>query len=359
MQVKVNKLEELVRGSGVDFRENRVSWIFACPRCRKKDKVYLRKKDGRFVCWYCATIDSYQGRPEILLKDLLGRSIKDLREVLYGAAYDISDGVQVAIEFSDFFEEKEEIPEELHKFLPLATPAGFRAIDHPSASRGLQYLTARGIPLQAAKYYRLRYSPEERRVIFPIEVGGVCVGWQARTVEQTEIFDEVQQKTFKRIKVLTQCGPHVRDRALMFQDRMQNCDHAVLCEGPVDAIKCHMAGGNVAAMGKSVSEDQVETILRSGVKKVYLGLDPDAAREITRLCRRMCSVEVFLMSVPPGLAVPKDFTDLSKGTKEAEDFGDMGFKQALQCFRDAKKVVSSLTFLPPATDFFSVRGFSV
>lgn len=355
MGLNLKKLEDLLQGSGVDYRENRVSWVLTCPRCSKKDKVYLRKKDGRFICWYCATVNGYQGRPEYLLKDLLNRSVCDLQEVLYGASFNAADGTGVEpIVFTDFFSEQEEIPEDLLNFLPLIPPPTFLSLDRPGAAKGAAYLAARGIPIQASNFYRLRYCPEERRVIFPIEVGGVCVGWQARTIDATEVWSEERQRTFRRIKVLTKCGAHVRERALMFQDRM-SVGHAVLCEGPVDAIKAHMAGGNVAAMGKSVSEYQIETILRAGVKKIFLALDPDAAAEITRLCRRVStSAEVFMMKVSPDTQVPVDFSDLSKGVRPAEDFGDMSFKQVRDCFLNAKKIVSSLTFIAPATDFFSV-----
>jgi hypothetical protein len=65
-------------------------------------------------------------------------------------------------------------------------------------------------------------------------------------------------------KILT-TGP--RDTVLMFQDRLATSDHAIICEGPVDALKCHLVGGNVATMGKVVSSRQIEIIKGSAASR--------------------------------------------------------------------------------------------
>jgi DNA primase len=120
----------------------------------------------------------------------------------------------------------------------------------------------------------------------------------------------------------------------MFADRLIGSDHVVVCEGPIDAIKMHKAGGNVATMGKSIGAGQVKTLRdptrlsreqmsvlsTSGVRKVYLALDPDAVKETARLAREMSDLEVYVIRPPKG----------------AKDIGELSLDEAHQCFLNAE-----------------------
>ncbi len=337
----VHALEELVKSSNLSYHENSVSWIFNCPRCAKRDKLYLRKRDGRFVCWHCATTIGYQGRPEFALRDLLGVSIAELRARLYGDGYEASEGSYVNVPaVADYFSDQDDVPEGLLPLKLMPFPLEFVPMDHVHAERAREYLAARGIDLGLAMEYGLHYNPVERRVIFPISVDGRLVGWQARTIEASEWWDEELQKKMRRPKILTPRGVD-RERCLMFQDRLRGSSHAVLCEGPVDALKCHRVGGNVASMGKSVSTGQLALLRDYDVRRVYLALDPDAAAEITRLCRELSDLEVYLMKVP----------------KPYSDFGEMSLAEVERAFLAAERVNAGFGFLPPAADFYStLRG---
>lgn len=84
----------------------------------------------------------------------------------------------------------------------------------------------------------------------------------------------------------------------MFSDRI-NAEHAVLCEGPIDALKAHLCGGNVAALGKGVSSHQLELLKHSGITRLYLALDPDAFVESQNILKLMVQyVEVYDMRPP-------------------------------------------------------------
>jgi DNA primase len=85
----------------------------------------------------------------------------------------------------------------------------------------------------------------------------------------------------------------------MFQDNLINSPHAIICEGPVDALKCHLIGGAVATMGKNVSKRQIEIINNSGVGRVYVALDPDAVTEIKHLLQAFPDKETHLLQPPP------------------------------------------------------------
>lgn len=299
-------LERIIKGSGIPFRQNTIAWIFACPRCSKKDKLYIRKRDGRFVCWVCREIDRFQGRPEFALRELLDRSLKDLQEELYGD--DIPDQmVEFELDLRDLLEEEDEIalPPE-----PKVTtfPFDFYGPEHPLFADGARYLHGRGMNIDHVRTYDIRYCPaytqgsmkrSDRRVIFPVKIDGELIGWQARLIDPSEHVTE-DGRVFKIPKILT--SESLRDtgaRFLMFQDRLKASGHCVLAEGPVSAIKAHLCGGNVASMGKAVTERQLETVLSSGIKKVYLALDRDAAEDATRLLHLLPEeIEVFLL-LPP------------------------------------------------------------
>jgi hypothetical protein len=328
-------LRELVEGSGLSHRKNSVSWIFTCPKCEKRDKLYIRQRDGRFICWTCATTIGYQGRPEFALRDLLRMPLADLRVRLYGEdGHHYSPGNNLALpDLADFFSPQESIPFDLVPLKEMPFPLDFYPIDEPEATRGREYLAGRGIDLPLAVKYGLRYHPLESRVIFPVVVDGVNVGWQARTILPTKVITaDGTPRTI--LKVVTPKGVD-RNRCVMFQDNLKGSRHAILTEGPIDAIKADLCGGNIATMGKSVSGGQLQLLRASGIKRIYLGVDPDAAAEMTRLCREFADIEVFQVTPAEGF----------------EDLGAMPLEGVLQRFRAARRISAANVFLPPLRDW--------
>lgn len=324
-EIDVTALKSLVEDSGISFRQNSVSWIFTCPKCSKKDKLYLRKRDGQFVCWYCATTEGYRGRPEFALRDLLSMPIADIKARLYGEdGFHYSPGSILGLPpLEDFFDREEFIPYSLVPLKEVPFPLDYYPIEEPEAKRGLDYLAGRGIDLALAQRYGVRYFPENCRVIFPVVVDGRTVGWQGRTV----IDDSM--------KILTDPKGLDRNRCLMFQDRLKGSRHAVMTEGPIDAIKCDLCGGNVSAMGKSVSRGQLQILRDAGIESLYLGVDPDAAAEMTRLCREMADFKLYHLTPAPGF----------------KDLGEMSPEGVLERFRVAPRVSAANVFLPPLRDW--------
>jgi hypothetical protein len=338
MSLDTKALEQLVRGSGLTYRENSVSWIFTCPRCSKKDKLYLRKRDGRFVCWRCASTQRFQGHPEYALRELLGMPLRDLQQKLYGDLT-FSDTPFASLELRDFFGDEDEIPYDL----PIPTtffPEDFFPIDDSRARKGRRYLEEeRGIGVELAQKFGLRYHPQSMRVIFPIVVRGNLVGWQGRHIRPK--WTDENGRVWEVPKIET--GPNTReykfqdrDRCLMFQDTLDGADAAILLEGPIDGIKCHLGpAATVVSMGKSVSNGQLNILRNSGIKRLYLGIDPDAADEKTRLCRAFSDIEVYEML--PTL----------------EDFGKMSPEEVVPVFLNARRITAGRIFMPPHVDFFT------
>jgi hypothetical protein len=72
-------------------------------------------------------------------------------------------------------------------------------------------------------------------------------------------------------------------------------------------------------MGKVVSKGQIDLILKSGVKKVYLALDPDAAMETQKLLGVLADLECYLLQPPNG----------------KKDIGELSLEEAYEAFLNA------------------------
>lgn len=328
LHVDTQALRRIVESSGLRFRSTPISWIFTCPRCMKKDKLYIRKRDGRYICFsgQC-TRERFSGkRPEFALRYLVKLSIRDIKAALYGL------GPTSPIEAEDpmFFDDDDEVIEEEdnEEFKILTFPYHYYPLDHKFAEKGREYLLGRGISVQLAMQYDIRYSPIEKRVIFPVYVNGDLLGWQGRIVVANEWLDEVKGKMASVSKI--ESSPSLpKEHVLMFQHRLDNSPHVVLCEGPVDAIKAHLCGGNVAAMGKGVSPGQLECTRQAGVRRFYSGLDPDAATEVGRLISEMdAEMECFQLEPP-----------------EDKDLGALSCEEVYDLFRSARRVDSTNIFI--------------
>ena len=59
MVLNPQKLNKYIKDLGISFKETSKSFIFNCPLCNGKDKLYVRKNDGRFRCFKCATDNGF------------------------------------------------------------------------------------------------------------------------------------------------------------------------------------------------------------------------------------------------------------------------------------------------------------
>lgn len=341
MACESEALASFIEDAGLSYKQNSVSFIFDCPRCRKKDKLYMRKRDGKFICWFCATTEGYRGNPEIALSDLAQRSIRDVVKALYGSRYQ-GPVTTLNLRVCDFYGDDDIVDPDAVDVPTMQMPHDYFPIDHEFAKIGAEYLAGRGIPLEVAKRYNLHYAPVKRRVVFPVELDGRLVGWQERLVVPNRYWNEEQQKFIEAPKMLSSRGIPTAN-VVMFADRLKGSDHVVVCEGPIDAIKMDWAGGNVATMGKAIGPGQVKTLrdpsrltrqhvgimANSGIKRVFLALDPDAAAENARLVRAFSDLEVFQVVVPAGY----------------KDIGELTFQQARDAFKNAQQIGPGAMFL--------------
>ncbi len=242
-----------------------------------------------------------------------------LKEKLYGSGFKFQDSLKLNLKDLWGYEE-EEFGFELEEELP-EVPWDPNIVDYkdPKFEPGFKYLRSRGLDDRHVMEYDIRYNPVSKRVIFPVKVNNRLLGWQGRYIENTTFVRDGREIHLP--KVVTSTGLK-KDLVLMFQDRLKGRDHCILTEGPVSALKANLCGGNVASMGKNVSDKQLDIIVKS-VPKLYLGLDPDAAKEIDTICRKLYGkIKLYHLPPPPG----------------REDLGDATEEEVLCAYRSAEEL---------------------
>lgn len=316
------KLEEFIKNSGISYKSNGRSFIFDCPLCHKNNKLYIRKSDGLFVCFVCKNDRRFRGAAEFALQELTRRSLDDIRQELYGLNGPIASQY-LDIKLNFFIEDEDDLDELFDEEFcappeQIFWPWDAVKLDHTWARPGVDYLQGRGVPAKIAIDYDIRYSPTKRTILFPVKNAGTLVGYQHRIIDPELI--EVNGELVKRLKTWSS-DDMPRESMLMFQHRVTG-DHAILTEGPMDCLKTHFCGGGVASMGKAVSKAQIEILLRSGIRKLYLALDPDAASEIIPIMEKVGKMPVYQLEIPP----------------EYKDIGDVPMRQVPSIFSKAKEL---------------------
>lgn len=312
MSIESN-LIKLLKENDCQYEENWQSYIFTCPKCNKIEKLYLRKRDARFICWYCAGRIGYSGKGEYFLSDLLGQNVTDLKDAIYGPQ-------ELTLDI-DWTVEWEKPPEDV-EFVVYKYPYDFYTLDEKISAKGVAYLESRGISLEVGLKYDVRYCPTSRSVVFPIKKDGYLLGWQERlTVPHEVVVDGILYKTNK-----TKTARGVdRENLVMWANTITG-PTVVLCEGPITALKAYKCGGFAATMGKVVTKHQMFLLKRMGVKTIYMALDVDARIESDRLVREWC-LDFDFMDM-----YPRPWEVLKKG----QDQGDLDPDLVLRQFKAAR-----------------------
>lgn len=303
-----DNLVKLIKQSGITHKENAISFIFTCPKCNKKDKLYIKKSTGQFICFFCVTTVGFKGKSEYALNLLLERPYKDIQKDIYDNIEQKAEAF-IKVNIKDF-EDDDEIEKEIKVLETFTYPLDYYELDHEFSIKGAEYLRSRGLNVDYCKEYDIRYSPTEQRIVFPVKENDIIYGWQKRTITNNSNIPKILG------------SKHLpKNQTLMFIDRIKGLDYTVLCEGPVDALSAHLCGGNVATMGKQVSEGQMLLLLNNNIKKVYLALDPDAYVEMDNLYQKWKHVFDFY---------------LMQATKK--DLGEMNYEEVYSLFKSAPKI---------------------
>lgn len=152
-----------------------------------------------------------------------------------------------------------------------------------------KYLLSRGMEEEDIAYYDLGIS--NGRVVFPDYIDNRLTYWVSRSYGPTSYGPKYFNcPGVKRSNQLYNLG--------RFLSRSQ--DSIVITEGPISAI---VAGRDaVATYGKMVTYDQITTIQRLPIQRVYVALDPDAKKEALKVAKSLAStsLQVKLVCLPKG-----------------------------------------------------------
>jgi DNA primase len=287
-------LKDLVESGSVPYKTNSRSYVLACPMCGK-EKLYVERTTGLSKCFRC----EWKGFADYCLAKVYKQSVEDLAVLLYGVPLVIGQTIEDRV-FKDYWLEQDEddfIGDAIDYPPEMAPDPEWVDILSPEGAKGREYLEGRGIPADLAARYGIKYHRSEARVVFPAVVDGLLRGWQGRCIYDTEKVDEETGKVYHVPKAKT--TGKIGGKLFLWQDGLRGLEHAVLVEGPIDAIKCHFAGGNICSLGKDVSQQQVDILIRSGIKRLYIGLDRDAVKDVERVTRKLDDYMELYRLLPP------------------------------------------------------------
>lgn len=286
----------------ISYYETKKSYVTKClnPGCGKSDHFYIRKSNGRSICFKCGTKMGWQG----IVSRLAGVSY----EAAYGLIFGGGAGDTVALPMDpDLFSIKDEDKNE--KDIPIQMGLDFFPVE--TSEEALFYIFGkRGVEdPRLIVDYDIRFQRAMNAVVFPVKRDGIVYGWQARKIAPKEGELRLISSVFNK------------SHFLLNWDRASRCKKMILVEGPFDCLHVDVPGyGAVASLGKGVSLDQTQLILASQAQEIYLGLDPDASREFYDIVNRLgLSKKCFLIEPP----------------KHRSDFGESSVAEVMEAIQRA------------------------
>jgi hypothetical protein len=309
------RLKSVLDRKGISYRENRQSFIFDCPKCGKEGHFYVRKRDGGSICFKCGEKYGWRG----LVSAIYKCSFRKADEIFFGI--DSGGGGESGVDTIDpsLLDGDQEAREP--EITKISLGPDFVPIER--SSRGVSYLLSRGVsdPRQMIDF-DLRYHGAMDAVVFPVKRAGMVYGWQARRIDPKD----------GELRLVSSKG-FSKSRFLLNWDRARHKPSVFVVEGPFDCLKVDVPGiGAVSSFGKQLSLDQVRMIASMECDRIYVGLDPDAADEVSVVSDRFLLRKQVFRAVPPS------------GKK---DFGE--------CDRsDVKRAIDGATLVESKADYLEV-----
>jgi hypothetical protein len=308
------KIIEFLQEYGFTFKERVRTLIhIPCPDCGRDDKFSILKDNGSTICYRGSCSYGKRWFDEFMVK-VAGLSPVEAKHRLYGnrlyeAFEDKKPEKEINVSFEDIV-----IPT-----IPWPEPH-MMPVNSEFAVEAHKYLEGRGVSKEMAAKYGMMFSAEKRRVYFPVTMNGKVVGYQGRAIDNVDAAFKVRNNNGFR-----------RERLVMFLDSVKPGSHAIITEGPFDALKFDLAGGAVCTMGKEVTDFQVKAIADKQPSRVYLALDDDAAKEMNALVNKFqCPVYK--------IEIPKSCKTRCHVFGKKADFGECTLEEAKQAFLDAYEV---------------------
>jgi hypothetical protein len=305
------RIQSSLERIGVNFYATKKSFVTDCPSCGKEEHTYIRKGDGRTICFKCGRKWSIL----FLIARLTGTDERGAYEFFYGVG--AGDELLKPLDLDIFFGQKD--TGEIDPPFPITMGLDFIGIERsPDA---VSYVVSRGITDPDTIFaYDLRYHYLMNAVIFPVKKDGVTYGWQARRIAPKE----------GELRLISSTGFNKSDFLLNY-DRARHAERIIITEGPFDCMKVDVFGmGAVCSFGKQISQSQIKQILEARSECVYVGLDPDAFLEMYDVVSRLGSNKKVFRILPPS------------GRK---DFGECSEQEVLEAIQNARLITSPADYL--------------
>lgn len=236
-----------------------------------KYHMYVNSKESYFFCQRCRKGGTLAFLAKVLKVDSPERALALWDELI-----------------NEFVFGTKEITEQTKIDAKAALPLDFVPVI--KGTRAAKYLLSRGIDQATAEYYglgfgtaRLSNIPKENqglyagrgRIIFPdFDENGESLYWVARTFKD-------HYAKYKNAKI--DVGGKIYNLGRL--KREGRYDRIIICEGAISAIA---AGRDaVATYGKTVTKEQVETLVDFGADVYYIAIDGDAKDKAVRLANKL------------------------------------------------------------------------
>lgn len=252
--------------------------LHTCCKC-DNDKYKLYVNVSRKV-WYCHRCQYRGNDPSVLMAEVSGRSLQDVRLELLrmvlpsvpGETYNAALNARL----SDFnaWDAEDDLSDLI---LPTELPGN---VDFSSrtGTQVMKYACSRGLTSDLVDCFQLRASMTLRShtgpfLVFPVRFAGMPVAWQGR---RTGAGHPKYVSSDNIANWLWPCNE-------AYLHRLREQGSVVLTEGVFDAIGCMLAGIDaVACFGKNLTAPQQKILQDCGVETVYLGFDCGTYRDVVK-----------------------------------------------------------------------------
>lgn len=312
-------------------------WLYTCPRCASSRLRYNSKKHT-WICWGCRLTGD-----TLFLIQLFERVTERgaIEYVMSGYV-----GGDARIDHLDTFIQPTAARPgaawgSVRRIPPRPWPKGVDLLVEPCAPHWMAWdylVRVRGLTKDQVRDYGLgfgRYGWLKDYIVFPCYMDHSLAYWQGRatwdppsglTKEERKAWAKAADYQKTRNPVASEGEEYATAHEAIFNyDRASACEHVVICEGPIDAIK---TGPNaVALLGKlGASEDvglaKIDRLTRMTAMRYTIYLD--AGEEELQAAHHIASElepfgQVFIVQPPqgydPGSLTPEQNAEIIKQAK--------------------------------------------
>jgi hypothetical protein len=308
------KIKELFEEYDIQYTEKHRTFYLPCPVCGKSEKFSMLKNKGSTIC-YRASCD-YGQKSVVEWLMLVGNLTKEdaSKKINENTELKVQDSIYRLKSFDEIETETEKNKrDQVVRLGAIPWPAfGTLSLKSDASIDAAKYLESRGLSIEIAETYGIRYNVLQRRVVLPVLMDGECYGYQGRAIDKVDSgFRMRNNEGFQRANLV------------MFLDNLKTSKHVILTEGPFDGLKFHKVGGFITTMGKEVSNQQLELIQEKArhIDKWYVAFDDDAVTDMKILAKR-------IKKPLHRLIVPESCVVRCKAEGKKADFGECTFDEA-------------------------------